>query len=58
VEADNLVEPLELGLTSNLMVELRGVINDPRYDHLKVSELSGCLDLLKLEYSLKWLRGD
>jgi hypothetical protein len=51
---NNVIEIPELALTSCLMDELRTVINGKKYDQMRVSELCGSLELLKLEYALKW----
>lgn len=55
--SDNIVRVPELGLTSQLIEELRKVINAEKYDELSVTELAGVLELIKLEYTVKWLNG-
>lgn len=49
------VKVAEFGLPSQLMDELRTVINAGKYDKLTVTELTGVLELIKLEYAVKWI---
>jgi hypothetical protein len=44
----------EFRTSSQLLDELRGVIAEPRYDHITVSELVGVLEMIKSETLHKW----
>lgn len=52
----NVVRVPELGLTTQLMNELRELISANKYDELTVAELTGVLELIKLEYAMNWVR--
>lgn len=53
---DNVIEVPEIGLTSQMMDEIRSLVAEPKYDHMTTSELVGVLEMLKTEYMLKWLQ--
>jgi hypothetical protein len=53
---DTIVEIPELGLSSQILDEIRAVIASPKYDKLKTTELLGALELIKLEYSIEWIQ--
>lgn len=52
---DIVVKVPEFGLTSQFMDELRTLINADKYDHMTVAELTGALELIKLEYAVRWI---
>lgn len=37
-------------MATDLMDELRGLINAPKYDHMTVSTVMGVLEMVKLHY--------
>lgn len=50
----NIIEVPEIGLTSQMMDEIRAVIANTKYDHVTTSEVTGVLEMLKWEYLLRW----
>jgi len=52
---ESILTPPEFGTSTRLLDDLRTLINDPKYDHLSVSELLGVLDMVHGEYLKKWL---
>lgn len=54
MSTDNIIEVPEIGLTSQLMDEIRAVIADHKYDHVTTSEVTGVLEMLKFEYMIRW----
>lgn len=51
-----IIDAPELGIASQFLDEIRAVISNPKYDHLKLTELLGALDLIKFEHSLEWIQ--
>jgi len=51
----SILTPPEFGAASQLLDEIRALINQPKYDHLAVSELLGVLQMVHGEYLHKWL---
>jgi len=49
------IEVDEFRTSTQLLEELRAVINSERYDHITVSELVGVLEMLQAETLAKWM---
>ena len=52
--SDSIIQTDEFLCSSQLLEELRSVINQPRFDHITVSELVGVLEMLQFEYLSRW----